>query len=680
MKRLLFLRLAATGLARNRQMSLPFFFTAAGMVGVQYLFRYLQAAPAVEGVYGAPAVRSLMAIGANVLAFFSLLFLFYTHSFLMRRRKKEFGLYHALGMGKRHLGIILAWETLLLGAGSIAAGLVPGMLLAKLAELGLVRLAGGPVDYGLHVDLPAALATAAVFGGIFVLLLAGGLRQILFARSLALLQGEAKGEKPPRANYLLGGLGVLTLAGAYCIAVLCTNPADSLALFFPAAALVTAGSYLLLMAGSVALCRLLQKKKGYYYRRAHFVSVGFMSWRMKRNGAGLASICLLSTMVLVMLSGAASLYFGVEEAAKTRCPREMCLTFTAEQPGELTDQNRQALAELVQRETAACGGAAAEVWSYHSLQIAGVVKEGRVMTDRQGMDEALTFSQIWQFVFLDLQEYNRLYGAAESLPAGQALLCLPQGCEWPQSQIAFAGGGSLPVARLGAAPTLSEFTVTAFPTAVVAVHDLSEAARVLSPLKGQEGQLVVEQWDYAFNTGLSDAAQKPLYDRLCAALAGKVTAGRYGRYSLSCENRAVWRGESLSLFGGVLYLALLLSLVFLCGTVLIVYYKQLSEGYEDQSRFGILQQVGMTDREIRKSVNSQLLTVFFLPLALATLHLGFAFPMVRRVLRLFGLHQAGLYALITLGCLVAFGLFYLLVYRLTSNVYYRLAVRGGRPS
>lgn len=327
MKLFFYPRLALDGVRKNKRMYFPYILTCIGMVMMYYIIVFLRHSEAVEAVRGAGIVQEFLRLGSGVIAFFAGVFLFYTNSFLIRRRKKEFGLYNILGMGKRNIGILLFWETLFIAALSFGVGLGVGVLFSKLAELGLLRMVLGETDYGISISAEAIRSVGKTFGIIFALLFLNALIQVRSASAISLLHSENVGEKPPRANWLLGLAGAVVLGGGYYIALTAGDPVQAMAYFFVAVLMVIGGTYLLMIAGSVVFGRMLQKQRNYYYKAEHFVSVSSMVYRMKRNGAGLASICILATMVLVMLSSTTSLYFGGEDSLRRLYPRESNLTF-----------------------------------------------------------------------------------------------------------------------------------------------------------------------------------------------------------------------------------------------------------------------------------------------------------------------------------------------------------------
>lgn len=665
-------KLAVDGIRKNKRMYLPFILTCIGMIMMLYIISYLHWTDTLKSMPGGTMMQEIMNFGSMVIAAFACIFLFYTNFFLMRRRKKEFGLYHILGMGKRNIAVILFWETLFIACVSLVLGLLSGITCSKLFELGLIYIMHGSVTYTLSVSMDAIRQTASFFGIIFILLFLNGLRQVHFSTTLSLLRSENTGEKPPKANWLLGILGFALLLAAYYMAVTIENPITALAVFFIAVLLVIAATYLIMIAGSVFFCRLLQRRKAYYYRANHFISVSSMIYRMKRNGAGLASICILATMVLVMLSSTASLYFGSEDAILTRYPREINIDVQSVDGTILSEEQIAALDEKIQSAESVYGSSRNRLLSYRYISTSGLLKGDTILLDSSSAEASLDFSNLFQIYLIPLEDYNRLADRQETLAEGEALLCFyHHKNSYSFDTLNFENGPSFRIAGFAdSVPDTPSAAMAAVPTLFVVVPDPETMAAEHSHFFDSAPY----HWTCSFDTGLDSETQTALSTAISNAL-------REDRFSDSLfavvESRAANRDDFFMTFGGLLYLAILLSLVFILATVLIIYYKQISEGYEDQSRFAIMQKVGMTGKEIRKSINSQLLTVFFFPLILAALHMIFAFPMVRKILLLFNLNNLHLFAGVTLISFLIFAFFYTLVYRITSNAYYNI-VSGAR--
>ena len=663
-------KLAVNGIRKNARLYVPYLLTCAGMVMMFYIVSYLQDTPVLAGIRGGEEMQAMLSLGSGVMGVFGAIFLLYTNSFLIRRRKREFGLYNMLGMGKGNIARVLFWEALLVLAGTMAIGLAAGVAISKLAELLLLNIMHGNVTFNFTVSPRAVLLTAAVFCIIHVLLLIKALLQIRTASAVNLFRSESAGEKPPRANWVLAILGLILLAVAYYLAVTIKQPLVAMAMFFVAVILVILATYLLFIAGSVAVCRMLQKNRRYYYKARHFVSVSSMAYRMKRNGAGLASICILSIMVLVTVSSTTGLYFGSEDSLRSRYPRDITLIAKAEDVSMLSDEKRDAARELVDAYVAEHDATAHNFRDFRVVSVTGAMKDGAITTDPQEAGMHITDSTIYQVNFLPLPDYNRICGTNETLADDEALISLKRGdYGWDSISV-----DSKVAYRTRKAPVVFQESgmaaVDVVNTIYVAVNDLQG----LQPLLQGDNRFS-QQWEYGFDSALSDEDQCEMTHQMDVELSDGLH--RLGMKYVYLEGMAENRYDFYGTYGGFFFLCILLSIVFLFAAVLIIYYKQISEGYEDQKRFEIMQKVGMTRKNIRKSINSQLLTVFFLPLVGAGVHLAFAFPMIRRMLILFNLTNTRLLVETTGITFLAFALIYTLVYRKTSNAYYAIVSGEG---
>lgn len=665
MRRGVYRTLAWTGVRNNRKLYVPYLLTCTGMVMMCYIVSFLAGNPTIGRMRGGETMQSILGLGFGVLAVFSVIFLFYTNSFLIRRRTKEFGLYNILGLGKRHLALVLLLETGAIAAVTLCAGLALGILFSKFAELVLVKLMEGTPTALFEVGLGSAVQTALLFALIHALIYGNALRRIRVANPVELLHSEHAGEKPPKANWAAALFGAALLGTAYYLAVSIRDPVAALTAFFLAVVMVVVATYLLFISGSVTFCRLLQKNPRYYYKTNHFVSVSSMVYRMKRNGAGLASICILCTMVLVMVSSTVCLYFGATGSLRTRYARQFNLDVIVDTVEELQSGWTQAVRDAAADTAAARGLAAEDVLDYRVAAFGAPLHDGQLVTD--GVADAL--EDMWQVFLMPLDDYNRLAGREVSLSDGEVLLCATKGAAYPAETLQIGDGAPLAVKeRVEPFVNNAIDAMQIVPSLYVVVPDFARAVRQLED--GGADLQVALHWYYAFDLPCGDEAQREVNAALTEALeAVKQSAQQEGNFYVGLESRAVQRANFLGLYGGLLYLGVLLGIVFLAAAVLIIYYKQVSEGYEDQARFGILMQVGMTKREIQKSVNSQLLTVFFLPLVTAGVHLSFAFPMIQKMLLLFGLADVSLLIVITACCYLVFALFYMAVYRATSRAY-----------
>lgn len=663
MKGLLYFRLACSGIRKNRKLYVPYLLTVIGMVMMSYIMQALSYAPALHAMKGGSNLEAILSLGKLVIAVFAGIFLLYTNSFLIRRRYREFGLYNVLGMDKNALCRVAFWENLIVAVIGLAVGLALGTLLYKLAELGLVNMVQGQVDDSIVVEPESLEFTLVIFAVIFALIMIRSLIQVRHTRPLELLRSESAGEKPPRANYLLGLLGLGLLGGAYDMAVTISNALSAFTWFFVAVLMVIAGTYLVMISGSVVLCRLLQKWKGYYYKKQHFVSISSMAYRMKRNGAGLASICILATMVLVMISSTGSLYIGAEDAIAVRYPYDSTVKLYFGRLDELDDRNVEKIQRTMERtlEAQKVTPTAEKVFRY--VSVSGALLEDRLVTDFTEVNAVMNYNQVYSLYLLSQADYNRMYGTDIALQPGQAMVQVYNG-SWNGSHIQV---GALELDIVGQLPCGLEMEdMTLVPSLVLVVSDLQQAS-------------VPEECNMIFSCGYDFGLPEEETLEAHRALEAAVKA-LASEQKIHCrvECPIVERQDFYITFGGLFFIGMILSAMFIAAAALIIYYKQVSEGYEDQSRFAIMRKVGMTRQDIKKSINSQILTVFFIPLLMAGVHLAFAFPLVWQLLTMFSLTNKRLAIFTNIGAFLIFCVFYVVIYRFTAHAYYRIVSESER--
>lgn len=674
MKHSLYPRLAWSGIKKNARLFVPYILAAAGTAAVFYILFFLATSDALSNMRGGGTTKQLLALGVYVVVLFALMFLFYCNSFLVRRRYKEFGLYSILGMNRGNITNVLAWETLFCALISLSGGIVLGVLLSKLAELGLMFIIDIEPDYALRVSFPAIKYMLLYFGGIFLVIFLNSALRLRRSTASDLLGSESRGEKPPRANYVFGIAGLIILAVAYYMAVSIEQPVKALTTFFAAVLMVIIATYLVFISGSVMLCRILQKRKSYYYKPQHFVSVSSMSFRMKRNGAGLASICILATMVLVMISSTVCLYFGSGDSLNARYPREIIVRSYFENAEDMSDDVIDTIRSTVNKRLD--GVKLSKLLDYRCANVAGVIENGIIDTASETVYSFnfADYDRLVQLCILPLSEYNAAAGT-ETVLAPDEVLLHSNRADIDLRQIGIKGAWTYNVKQvLDEMPIQNGTDMSSIiSTLTVVVPDFDAALDALSDMRDSNGYGIASpSWYFSFNTDeLGEDEQMQLAERLSDEFRmDELEDG--GAMVYTVESLAANRASFYETFGGLLFLGIMLSLVFACAAVLIIYYKQLSEGYEDAGRFAIMQKVGMTKQEIRRSINSQLLTVFFLPLLFAGLHLAFAFPFIRKLLLLFNLNNLPLLLITTAASFAVFALLYALVYKKTSNSYYKI--------
>lgn len=674
MKKGIYRTLAWTGIKKNKKFYLPYILTCTGMVMMCYIVSFLGVSPIVGAIPGGETMQGFLGTGFGVMCVFSAIFLFYTNSFLIRRRKKEFGLYNILGLGKKNLGVVLFLENMVIAVITIASGLFFGILFSKFAELCMVKILGAEATFAFIVEYKSIVQTVLLFAAIFLLIFLNGLRQIHLTNPIQLLRSENTGEKPPKANWILAVLGVMTMAGAYYLAVSIEDPVSAMLWFFVAAVMVIIATYLLFIAGSIALCRILQKNKKYYYKASHFVSVSSMAYRMKRNGAGLASICILSTMVLVMVSSTVCLYIGAEDSLRSRFPRNINLDAMVDSVDLLDGEATEKAKDIIRQAAEEKETEEENILTYSTAAFGGVLEGDQILFgDSVYADRMSNMSGICQFFVVPLSDYNRLMDKKETLDAEEVLLYTTKDLKYDRSTIRIGDEAPLTVKKhVDGFVDNGVDSMQIFPTMYLFVPDMS---KIIEPLQGRtfgdEGQSLVSlHWYYAFDLPCDDDTQIEIQNLITGQLSGLEEEFSY--FHVLLEGVAKERSGFYGIYGGLFFLGVLLGIVFIFAAVLIIYYKQIAEGYEDQSRFAIMQKVGMTKKQIKKSINSQILTVFFLPLLAAGVHLAFSFPLIRKLLLLFSLKNLTLLITVTVGCYLIFALLYMLVYRVTSKSYFSI--------
>lgn len=707
-------RLAARSMRSNRRFYVPYLLTVIGTAAAFYIMAAIVADPGSKELASGTAngqvyVSMFMTIGQFVLALFSCIFLLYTNSFLMKRRQKELGLYSVLGMSKLNIAGIMVFESLYIGVIGIGGGLAVGILLHKLVSLLLFRLMRLPVPFGFSVQPMAILVVVLFFAALILLTLITNLARVGLSKPVELLRGGSVGEKEPRASWLLSLLGILSLGAGYAIAMMVNNAAMAVALYFVAVIAVIIGTYCLFTSVSIAVLKALRRNKRYYYKSNHFISVSGMLYRMKRNAVGLANICILCTMVMVMVSGTLSLYLGSAEQVNIYCPADVVVETTyyaSSNAGEVYDEatdtvsiehHRPYDAETMdawfadwfaQRGLAPESAKAVEYYEF-AAEVDAACWDGEPYA---GFPEDYVFSdgdlQLLRVMAITAETYAQLSGEpVPELTDGEVLVHFPSNFySTERLSILIRSGESeerefvdLDVAgeaKLRASQivlNMAAINWTEEDSEIVLV--VADRAALLELVSSQDSGSYVWRGQYDF--AASDEALEAAVEDYWAA-SGENSGVDAGYYDvLRIDLRSETERDVYGLSGGFLFLGVFLGIVFLMATVLIIYYKQVSEGYEDNARFDIMRKVGLSEREARRAIRSQILTVFFMPILVAAVHIAFDFKLVVLLLRLFSLTNTGLTALCTLGTLLVFCAVYAVVYALTARSYYRIVRPNG---
>ena len=676
-KPLLYPKLAWQGIRKNAEMYLPYLLMGILMVGVSYIMNYLTR-PALMGALSMGGTTLMvLQMGKIVISVFSVIFLYYCNSFLIRRRMKEFGLYNILGMGKGNIARVMLWETLLTALLVFAGGLLLGLSLSRLVEMALINLLHA--DYTVPMELfysDGVTWVLLLFGGIYVLILLANLLRMRLSNPVALLKSENTGEKPPKANWFFGLVGLLILLSAYYVAAVSQSPLEALIFFFIAVLMVIVATYLLFVSGSVTLCRMLRRNKRYYYQTRHFISVSAMAYRMKRNGAGMATICILCTMVLVILTSTVCLNGGTDSMVDAICPQDVNLTIGVEaRNGEENWKRLDAMQQMALDVTEEMGLTPENITSQRALVATGKVQNGDygIITDADSLK-----ANVLELTVYPLSVYEQATGETVTL-ADRELLYASFKTNEAFSSMSFYG--SAPYRMIHAEKELPKRLLSAdyrsaWGCLVVFTNDAEAFRSEITALVGEKSGEAMMMDRLSLHFDLDSEADTDTQEKLAKTLRSEAikSTGKdfYGMSSLSVDTRSLCRRDYLSLFGGLFFLGMVLGPLFSIAAVLIMYYKQICEGYEDAERFAVMRKVGLTDAEIRRSVNSQVLTVFFAPLLMAGVHMMFAMPMIRLILGAFGLHNDSLFYGIGIGSYVVFAVIYAMMYLLTSRRYYRI--------
>lgn len=659
----MYTKLAITNIKNNRQFYFPYLLTGIITVAMFYIMCALESNPGIQSMPGAKNLGLILRLGIGVIGIFAVIFLFYTNSFIIKRRKKELGIYNILGMEKRHIAKILSKEAFFTAIIAIGGGLVTGVLFHKLACMLLYRMIGFNGGITFSFSKKGVMITAILFAIVYLLTYIYDLFQVQLANPIELLQSGNKGEREPKTKAIMAVLGVLCLGTGYFIAITTKNPIKALTLFFVAVILVIIGTYLLFTAGSIALLKILRRNKGYYYQTKHFTSVSGMIYRMKQNAVGLANICILSTMVLVAVSTTVSLYVGVEDIMKERYPNEINISAYYDTGAPAEDS----IAPIVEKSVKESGRKIRHEEDYLELYFAAIKDQGQYSLDKEKVKTA--GDRVSGFVVLTREDCKKKYN--EEIPElaenEVALFTIKK----TDMDTLVLENRSYHVKEIKQFENTEDFETIADMMDeyyYVIVNDVQDMERLWQLQKDiyQENSSSISRQVRLDIDGDSEQ-KKECFENIKTALEPEQAKAR-----ILIDSRQSNLDEFYQIYGGFLFLGLFLGILFLMITVLIIFYKQISEGYDDKERFSIMEKVGMSNDEVKATIRSQVRTVFFLPILMAAIHVGMAFPMIKRLLSLFGLSNTALFAGCMAGTILVFALIYLLVFLKTSKTYYKI--------
>ncbi|WP_286905347.1 ABC transporter permease [Clostridium sp. UBA1652] len=645
MSRLFYPKLAAINIKKNSKTYLPFIITCICTISMFYIMHALSMNDGIEKGPGASAVKNTLQFGTIVIGIFSAIFLFYTNSFLIKRRKKEIGLYNVLGLEKKHISKILFFEFIYTLLFSLIFGLISGIILNKLMFLALLKILNFKVAFGFQLSVQSILFTLTVFVGIFVANLLFNLIQIKILKLIELLRGNETGEKEPKTKWLMTLVGLIALISAYVIALTIKSPVAALGNFFIAVILVMIGTYALFTSGSIVILKTLRKNKNFYYKTSNFISVSGMMYRMKQNAVGLANICILSTCVLVMISTTVSLYLGVDDAIKNRYPREIMINSS-----KVTEEQAQNINEIIDAELKNTNINLDKRFNYWS----NIFTTKKNNENFQVVNKSGFSNDLHGINLISISDYNRITGENISLKDDEAVF---------YSNVDGFDKNSITIENK--------------------VFKIKKALdKPIEEFESDGDDLGNNYFLFVNNIDLPNVKGNKFYDlemdvngseKDLVTLTNKIReAFSKNGIDIFVDSAAGVKEEFFSFYGGMLFIGVFLGALFLMATVLIIYYKQVSEGYDDKERFDIMQKVGMSKAEIKKTISRQILMVFFLPLITAIIHVGFAFPMITKILKVLNITNVNLFMWLTLATILVFVIIYGIVFSLTARAYYKI--------
>ena len=668
----IFSRLAKQNIRNNKSTYIPYMITCIFCIAMIYMMEFLRDCPTLDqAVRQADEVRMIVFTGEIVVEIFCIIFLIYSNSFLMKRRQKEIGLYNILGLERNHIGIVMFLETIITSIGSLAGGIAAGIIGSKLALLLLLKLLHIPSVLGFYISVKGIFTCLFMFGIIFLMILFLNLAKIHLSRPVELLRGNNTGEKEPAAKWLMALIGFICLGAGYYLAVTTESPIKAITIFLLAVILVMAGTYLLFTAGSIVILKFLRRRKSFYYRTGNFISISGMLYRMKQNAIGLASICILSTGVLLMISMTVSIYFGMNDIMLNRYPYDVDMSVTS-----ISEEECQTAIEAFEK--AIADNKVPVEKSVEEIYLDIVCSKNGDQILIKPTNTIRNSDSVLVLSLLNQAEYERLTGISANLNDGEIFAWYPSAV---QKDSVTVDETEFTVKKwLDKNPlTCGEDAVSDNAVLVVTDEDFKKFDEMRTEMyKGVSSAPAGE--DLTLHLGLDITGSET--DKIDFGTPVMEVVKDLKKNGGLSENSWITSGirqqEYESYYadnGSLLFIGIFLGSLFLMGTAMIIYYKQISEGYEDQKRFEIMQKVGLSRREVRSSVRRQILMVFFLPLLMAMLHITMAFPMIRRLLLLFGMTNTKLFIGCTAGTVLIFAVVYGLIYLMTARSYYHIVER-----
>lgn len=666
--RVFYPKLALTNIEKNKQTYLPFVLMSMLTIMLFYMMDSLIENTTIKNMNGGENVLAMLKIGMWVCIIFSVIFLFYINSFLIKRRTKEFGLYNILGMEKRHIARMMFYETLYVAVAGIVGGIITGIVFNKLIFLLLMKLLKVDSIPKYQLQFQSVTKTIIFFGAEFLLILIYNILKVHLTKPVELLKGDKIGEKEPKAKWIIALIGVVTMGAGYTFALTAKDPIKAFTLFLFAVVLVIIGTYMLFISGSIVLLKLLKKNKKFYYNPKHFTVISGMIYRMKQNAVGLANICILSTMVLISVATSASLYVGINGSIRSSCPRDISVSAYYNK-----NDKRQIVRDGIDRINKENNIDAKDEFEYENVTEIYNVQEKGVFIRENGYNGSLMSSdnEVY-FMTMTTDEFNRITGLSESISDTQAIIYAED--DIIDDTITFIDGNMK--SKLDIAKRLDNIDEYKEKIGYLGYFEGVGIASKFVILVINDYDLIYEfpenkayYYSINYNTGLSkDENEK---------IIGDIYDYEWSKNDIQVRANEIYdvRESMEQLYGGFLFIGIFVGILFLMATTLIIYYKQVSEGYEDKQRFEILKKVGMSDKEVKRTIKNQIVLVFFLPVIVSAIHVAVSFRIIKIILSMLSMGESPMYLLCTIVTMVVFCIIYTIVYGITAKTYYRI-VKG----
>lgn len=666
----LYFKLAKTNLSNNKPFYIPYIISSIITVAMLYMMSFLSDNKGLNKIMGADSLAIIFRLGVGIIVIFSYIFLFYTNSFIIKRRKKEIGVYNILGMEKRHLSKVLFVETIYSTIISLVCGIIVGIAFSKFILMVLYGIIGIHKTVEFFVNIHGIILCVVSFGILFLLTFLYNFMQIKLANPIELLRGTSVGEREPKTKILMTIIGVVCLAIAYYIAITTENPLNVLTLFFVAVLLVIIGTFALFTAGSIALLKLLRNNKKFYYNKRHFMAVSGMLYRMKQNAAGLASICILSTMVLVVISTTVSMYVGIQDELMARYPNDVCVTVDYNSVIDKSSEIEKAIFDEID---------SAEVknkkaFSYLSVFVGQ--KGDNFTTDK----EHLSFQNSYLFYILSKDDFikrdNSFKDKIGNISKGEAVVVLNK--KYDKKDIKIFGKNYKVNKSFEHMEDNDLYMISTLNGLGYIILDNDESVQELYDMQekmlGKGANYYTNKIRFDFKSG-NKKQKAAAYKKIDNVVKKYFKENKNDKKEISSywvESRQENEQNFYLLYGGLFFLGIFLGTMFLMVTVMIIFYKQITEGYDDRERYQILEKVGMSSREVKDTIKSQIRIVFVLPIFAAAVHVTAAFPMVNRLLKMLNLNNEKLFAGCLAATIIVFAVIYYLVFKVTSRAYYKI--------